>query len=353
MTERVVVLMSGGVDSSVAALLLQREGHEVVGLTMQQFPPELQTEALTTRWHDHVRDARSVAEHLKISHEVADFSDLFARDVVDPFVTAYRSGLTPNPCFRCNPRVKFRRGLEIADRLGAAWIASGHYARIFPTPQGPRLAAAVDRSKDQSYFLAGLPTQLLERVHFPLGEFTKDRVRSIAREHHLPVAEREESQEICFIADGDVHTFLAERETSAKGEIVDAGGNVLGRHRGIAHYTVGQRRGLGLPGGPFYVRALDAETNRVIVGRHEDLFARDVSAVEANYTARVTEGGVASAKIRSRHTAAACTVVRVTADSFAVRFTEPQWGVAAGQALVLYDGNYVLAGGVIESRVPA
>jgi tRNA-specific 2-thiouridylase len=325
----------------------------VVGVTLRQIPRQLETETLSTRWRINVQDARYVAEHLGIVHEVADLSEVFQKEVVDPFVAAYRSGQTPNPCFRCNPRVKFRKGLELADRLGAARMATGHHARIIQTAQRPRLAAGVDRAKDQSYFLAGVPAELLERVYLPIGELTKDQVRAIAREHHLPVAEKEESQEICFTTEGNVHTFLAAQENSTEGEIVDSRGTVLGRHRGIAHYTVGQRRGLGLAGGPFYVKALDAAANRVIVGRHEELFARDVSAVDANYLVPVEEGNVGWAKIRSRHPAAACTVVRVKTDSFTVRFAEPQWGVAPGQALVLYDGDYVVAGGVIAGWVPA
>lgn len=343
--------MSGGVDSSVAALLLHLSGHEVFGLTMRQIPAHLETETLAARREKSVGDAKRVARCIGIEHEELDFSQLFEREVVNPFLSAYRSGLTPNPCFRCNPRVKFRRALEIADKREARWVASGHYARILLTQQGPRLAAATDPSKDQSYFLAGVPLNILTRVRFPNGDFSKDQIRSIARRHGLPVADKEESQEICFTVDGDVHGFLAGQLKSQDGEIVDEGGNVLGTHKGIIHYTVGQRRGLGLAGGPYYVKRLDARTNRVVIGRHEELFALDVRAIEANYLAPINEGTAGKAKIRSRHCAAPCTVINVTGNSFTVRFNEPQWGVAPGQALVVYDGEYVVAGGIIESWV--
>ncbi|MFH1742210.1 MAG: tRNA 2-thiouridine(34) synthase MnmA [bacterium] len=353
MTETTAVLMSGGVDSSVAALLLREEGYELVGVTLQQIPPDWQTDSLAVQSRSHIEAARSAAKHIGIPHEVVDVSNFFLEEVIEPFFAAYQSARTPNPCFSCNPRLKFGKGFEIAQRFGAECLATGHYARIVSTPQGRRLAVASDPAKDQSYFLAGVFAETLEHIRFPIGELTKEQVRSIARKHRLPVAEREESQEICFVADGDVHSFLAERQTSTEGEIVDGSGTGLGRHRGIVHYTVGQRRGLNLAGGPYYVKALDPARNRVIVGRHEDLLAREVRAVEANYLTLLAEGIACAAKIRSRHRAASCTVISTTTDSFTIRFDEPQWGVAPGQALVLYEGEYVLAGGIISSWVPA
>ena len=343
MSEKVVVMMSGGVDSSMAAVCLLEQGYEVIGATLRQVVEDPNSA------NRQVAEAQAVADRIGIPHETVDSSEAFQKDVVEPFIAAYCAGRTPNPCFHCNPGIKFRLGLELADRLGARWLATGHYARIIATDSGPRLARAAHRSKDQSYFLAGLPARMIQRIQFPLGEFSKKQVRDLAKEHGLRISERKESQEICFTEAGDVHAFFAGRDLSQAGDIVNTEGDVLGRHRGIVHYTIGQRRGLGLAGGPYYVMELDAETNRVVVGRHDDLYTREVEAVESNYLAPVREGMTGEAKIRSRHRAAKCRMVDVSEGSFRIRFDEPQWGVAPGQALVVYDGDYVLAGGVIES----
>jgi len=334
---KTAVLMSGGVDSSVAALLLRDRGYEVLGLTIE-----------IDQSNCPVERAQSMARILGLEHHALALSDFFQEAVIEPFLEAYRAGRTPNPCFRCNPRLKFGKCFEIAREMGAEWIATGHYARILPTDRGMRIAKGLDSSKDQSYFLAGVPAAMLENILFPNGELTKEQVREIAREHNLPVADSEESQEICFTPGGNVHAFLQGRLEGRAGNIVDCSGTVLGCHRGIVHYTVGQRKGLGLAGGPYYVRALDAEKNQVLVGRHEELLARRVYAIEANFYAPVTEGTCGQAKIRSRHAAASCTVIRATGETYAVEFTEPQWGIAPGQALVLYDGDIILAGGIID-----
>lgn len=345
MSKKTAVLMSGGVDSSVAALLLKERGYEVFGLTI------LQTE--NDKSDSPAERAQSVAHLLGLEHHTLALSDFFHGAVIEPFLEAYRAGRTPNPCFRCNPRLKFGRCFEIAREMGAGYIATGHYARILSTDRGLRIGKALDPLKDQSYFLAGVPAAMLENILFPNGELTKEQVRQIARDHGLPVADSEESQEICFTPGGDVHAFLEGRLEGQEGDIVDGSGSVLRRHRGIVHYTVGQRKGLGLAGGPYYVRALDAGKNQVLVGRYEELLGRRVYALEANFYAPVSEGTGGQAKIRSRHTAAPCTVIRATGETYAVEFTEPQWGVAPGQALVLYDGDVILAGGVIDRWDPA
>jgi len=345
MKQKTAVLMSGGVDSSVAALLLRDRGYNVFGLTILQYecdPSDSQ-----------VGKAQSVAHLLGLEHHTLALSQFFREAVIEPFLEAYRAGRTPNPCFRCNPRLKFGKCFEIARQMGAECIASGHYARILSTDSGWRLGRAMDPSKDQSYFLAGVPGGMLENILFPIGELTKEQVRQIALEHSLPVAESEESQEICFTPGGDVHAFLEGQLEEHEGDIVDGSGAVLGCHRGIVHYTVGQRKGLGLAGGPYYVRALDAARNQVLVGRYEELLARRVYAVEANFFAPLVQGTDGQAKIRSRHTAAPCTVIQATGETFAVEFAEPQWGVAPGQALVLYHGDIILAGGVIDRWDPA
>ncbi len=339
--------MSGGVDSSMAAVRLVEEGYEVIGATFLHGLADRQSE------NDQVADAKAVAGRLGIRHETIDCSERFRRMVIEPFVEAYCAGLTPNPCFRCNPNMKFRLGIELADRVGAQWLATGHYARIVHTSDGPRLACAADQSKDQSYFLAGLPPSMLTRLYFPLGELTKNEVRELARKHELPISEKAESQEICFVGAGDVHSFFADRDLSESGDIVDREGSILGGHRGVVHYTVGQRRGLGLAGGPYYVMALDAPKNQVIVGRHGDLYASEVRAIDSNYLAPIDKGVMGKAKIRSQHEAAECCVTDASGETFTVRFSEPQWGVAPGQALVVYDDDCVIAGGVIESWTPA
>jgi tRNA-specific 2-thiouridylase len=359
--------MSGGVDSSTVAALLVRQGRKVIGLTMQLWNqrrlPELSSEGATGRCCslDDVYDARHVAEQIGIPYYVVNFEQQFEEQVVKPFVQEYLAGRTPIPCTLCNNYIKFDRFLEMADSVGAHHIATGHYARIrFDELSGRyQLLRAVDDSKDQTYFLFGLTQQQLARTLFPLGELVKPEVRELARSMDLAVAAKGDSQEICFVPNGDYAAFLdaylketgvTPRET--EGEIVTADGRRLGAHQGVHHFTVGQRRGLGVATGePLYVIATDPESQRVIVGGNDDLLRRRFVAREVNWISIAGVNGPISAqvKIRNKHVAAPATL-RATGDPTRVEviFDEPQRAVTPGQGAVFYDGDLVLGGGWID-----
>jgi len=348
---RVAVAMSGGVDSSVAAALLQEACAEVVGLTLRLYdlPDRDHPGARTCCAPEDVYDARSVAEVLGISHYVLDATGAFAADVVDDFVGAYRSGRTPNPCVRCNERTKFRDLLHRARTLGCAALATGHYARVVSEGGQLALARAADRRRDQSYFLFTLGQPELRQACFPLGDLHKEEVRAIARERGLPVAEKPDSMEGCFVSGQKPADFVELRGGGlGEGEIVDAQGRVLGRHRGIHRYTVGQRHGLGLSGAePWYVVALDAALNRVVVGRAEEVFARGCWIEDLRWASGDAPDRVrALVQVRSR-TAAAPASVEIYGSRARVRFDAPVRAIAPGQAAVLYDGERVLGGGWI------
>ena len=365
--ELIAVAMSGGVDSSAVAGLLEREGRTVVGLTMQLWNqrrlPEVAAEGATGRCCslDDVYDARRVAEHLGIPYYVVNFEDRFEREVVRPFVDEYLAGRTPVPCTLCNNFVKFDVFLEMAESLGALRIATGHYARIRREEPGGRylLLRAVDESRDQTYFLWGLTQEQLARTLFPLGEYRKPHVRELAREMGLPVAEKGDSQEICFVPNGDYAAFIDAYfkeqgidRGQTRGEIVTAGGEKLGEHAGVHRYTVGQRRGLNIAvGEPLYVIATDPQTQRVIVGRNDDLLKSAMTVSDVNWIAFPSLDAPvrAQVKIRNKH-AAASAVIAPTTDPAAVevRFDEAQRAVTPGQAAVFYDGELVLGGGWIR-----
>jgi len=342
------VAMSGGVDSSTVAGLLHRRGHRIVGLTMQLGGIEN-------------KDARHVAETLGISHLVVNVQESFKQMVVRPFIEEYLAGSTPIPCARCNRFIKFGEFLDRAVSLGAGRMATGHYARISRDEKTGRflLLRGADPARDQSYFLFRLTQDQLSKTLFPLGECTKTEVRKMAGEMGLPVAQKSDSQEICFIPDGGYSAFIQAhfREQGiappwTRGEVVSTDGRVLGEHDGVYHFTVGQRRGLGIATGePLYVIAIEPATDRVVVGRQQELMRAAFTASEANWFPweALAEPVRARVKIRNKHEAAPATVSPASDPSrVEVRFDEPQRAVTPGQAAVFYDGDLVLGGGRIE-----
>lgn len=357
--------MSGGVDSSVVAGLLKREGHQVVGMTMQLWNqrrlPELQTEGASGRCCslDDVYDARAVAGHFDIPYYVVNFEDRFEQAVVKPFIDSYLRGETPIPCTLCNNFIKFDQFLEMADAAGAEKIATGHYARIWRDEASGRwqMARAADASKDQTYFLWGLTQAQLARAMFPLGGMKKEDVRRIAAELGLPVADKPDSQEICFVPNGDYAAFIdayfreqgiSPRET--EGEIVTTTGEILGRHGGTHRFTVGQRRGLGVAAGePLYVIETRPGTRQVVVGTNDELRRERFEVREVNWVSIAEPAGPvrAEVRIRNKHAPAAATVRTLEGGRAEVRFDEPQRAITPGQAAVFYSGDLVLGGGWI------
>ncbi len=354
MSERVLVAMSGGVDSSVAAALLVEQGVDVVGVSMR-----LSAEGSRCCSLDDVEDARRVAAALGIRFYVADYTDAFRREVMEPFADAYLGGRTPIPCVACNGRFKFRRLLERARALGAERVATGHYARIERSSEdaGLELHCATDPGKDQSYFLFDLGPEQLSRACFPVGALTKQEVRERARRLGLGTAEKPESQEICFVPDGDyarVVEALRPGAAPGAGEILDEEGNVLGRHRGVHHFTVGQRRGLDLAlGRPMYVKRIDAARNRVVVAERSGLGAAGARLVGVHWVVgRAPASSVrARVRVRYRHPGAEARVEPLDRQGAYVAFDDPVEAVTPGQAAVFYDGSQVLGGGWIEEAV--
>ncbi len=345
----VLLLMSGGVDSSVAGALLLQQGFQVVGVTMKQLDvePGQDVRGGCCSYGD-VRDAKRVAASLGIAHYTINTAPEFHRRVIEPFIRAYEAGLTPNPCVRCNSFVRFEEALTLARQWDCEWTATGHYARLSVDENGnPRLYRAVYRDKDQSYFLYGIRPELLKSILFPLGNKTKDEVRAIARDLGLVTAEKPESQEICFTLGRSYNEFLAQHLESREGPILNRAGKVLGTHPGVTHYTVGQRQGLGLSGGPYYVCEIDASRNAVIVGRREDLAVRDVSATATRWIHPPRPGDRVLGQLRSRHHPAPADVLNLDEGTVTLRFDEPQFGAAPGQALVLSRDDEILGGGMI------
>jgi tRNA-specific 2-thiouridylase len=354
MSERVVVAMSGGVDSSVAAALLVEQGFEVIGVTMR-----LSTSASRCCSLEDAEDARRVADALGIRFYVADHAEDFRREVIEPFADGYLAGRTPIPCIACNQRFKFRRLLERARALGAACVATGHYARIGldPASGGYTLRRAADASKDQSYFLFDLDAARLAAIRFPVGELDKAAVRAHARALGLATAEKPESQEICFVPDGGYARLVERLRPEAlrgSGDVVDEGGRVIGRHSGVHRFTVGQRRGLGLAAGRrLYVKAIDAERNRLCVAPAEALGSAGAALSGVSWIAGVAPRRPlrARVRVRHRHAGADATIEPQARARARIRFDAPVAAVTPGQAAVFYEGDVVLGGGWIAEAL--
>jgi len=363
----IAVAMSGGVDSSTVAAMLRAEGHQVIGLTMQLWnqrrlagqpgmPAAVQGRCCSL---DDVYDARRVAETLGIPYYVVNHEDRFERDVVRPFVEEYLSGRTPIPCSLCNNHLKFDQLLVVAQQIGADALATGHYARVEFDDRTGRwlLKRASDLSKDQTYFLFGLTQEQLSRTLFPLGQMTKPEVRDLARQHALALAEKPDSQEICFVPGGDYKNFLdaylAEQGDSlpdTAGELVTSSGEVIGEHNGIHHFTVGQRKGLGVAtGSPLYVIQIKGDTRQVVVGSQDQLYSKTLRAHRVNLISvdDLREPMRVSVKIRHRHEAAPALIEKSGAEEILATFDQPQRAITPGQAAVFYDGDVVVGGGWI------
>ena len=358
---RVVVAMSGGVDSSVTAALLNERGYEVVGITLQLYDHGKATQRTRACCAGQdIHDAARVADAIGIPHYVLDYESRFREQVIEDFADSYLQGETPIPCVRCNQTVKFRDLLTTARELGAAALATGHYVRRVDGAGGPELHAAADLSRDQSYFLFATTREQLEFLRFPLGGLPKAETRALARRFDLPVADKPDSQDICFVPQGGYAAIVEKLRPGAAepGDIVDAGGTVLGRHQGIIHYTIGQRRGLGIAGSePLYVLRLEPDACQVVVGPKQALARDRLTVSEVNWldTGALPKRGIETqVKIRSTSTQAQAIVRPLPGGRAEVTFAEPQFGVAPGQACVFYAGTRVLGGGWIarEEAVP-
>jgi tRNA-specific 2-thiouridylase len=367
-TKTIAVAMSGGVDSSTVAAMLRAEGHSVIGLTMQLWNQrrlagrEGMPEAVQGRCCslDDVYDARRVAQTIGIPYYVVNHEERFEREVVRPFVEEYLSGRTPIPCSLCNNHLKFDQLLVVARQIGADTLATGHYARVEFDEQCGRwlLKRPTDFAKDQTYFLFGLTQEQLSRTIFPLGGMTKPEVRELARKHGLALAEKPDSQEICFVPGGDYKRFLdayleeqGDRLPDTSGELVTTDGKVIGEHGGIHNFTVGQRKGLGVAtGSPLYVIQIKGATGEVVVGRDEELYSKTLRARRVNLIAvdHLLEPMRVRVKIRHRHEGALASIEKSGNEATLVTFDEPQRAVTPGQAAVFYDEDVVVGGGWIE-----
>ena len=346
--------MSGGIDSTVSAMLLLEQGYEVVGCTFRTFD-SIKESCLAREKGccsiESIMEAKHNAEQMGFEHHIVDFRETFRQCVIQNFIDEYMAGRTPNPCVLCNSHIKWGELARVADELGCDYIATGHYARIRERDGHLYLAAAADTRKDQTYFLWMLTEDQLRRTIFPLGDLTKDQVREIARQHgYETLAEKKESQEICFVTDNDYRTFLRANvpdynERVRAGEYVDAQGKVLGHHEGYVNYTIGQRKGLGIAlGHPAYITHIDAATNRITLGTNDDMYATELM-VNFSRPPRFPRnpGSPLTAKVRYRSQA----VPVKTIDEGRMEFASPVWGITPGQSVVLYQDDLVVGGGII------
>lgn len=357
-SKKVMLGMSGGVDSSVAAAILLQQGYEVIGVTLQIWQ-DLDEEAKRSEGGccslSAVDDARRVANKLGIPYYVLNFKDIFNKTVIEYFKEEYFKGRTPNPCIACNRHVKWQAMLDKAVSMGIDYIATGHYAKVEQDPGSGRyiLRKSVTDKKDQTYALYNLTQDQLSRTLMPVGDYSKERIREIAKELGLGVASKPDSQEICFISDNDYGKFLSENTDKkiVPGKFTDTKGNVLGTHKGLVHYTVGQRKGLGIAfGKPMFVVALDVENNRVILGDNEEVFSHSLTASDLNFISieKPVDGMKANAKIRYSAKEAPATIRVIDGQKVRVEFDEPQRAITPGQSVVFYHGDIVVGGGTID-----
>lgn len=342
--------MSGGVDSSLTAAILLYRGFEVVGVTMWLEDEEFHEKSCCSS--QEIQDAKKVAEQLGIVHYVADFRKIFQTEIENYFVAEYIRGRTPNPCVRCNKKIKFGKLLDFAKYIGADYLATGHYARIVSEDDRFKLKKGIDIKKDQSYVLYNLTAENLSKIIFPLGEMSKVETRKFAENLNLPVANKPDSQEVCFIPNDDYKDFISRRagevDALKAGDIVDTSGKILGKHNGVANYTIGQRKGLGIAAEcPLYVVRLDVEKHQVIVGKSDELFSDELTAEDVHwiYAPKIFPAKL-QAKIRYGFRVADCTVESF-GDNLRVKFFEPQRAVTKGQSIVFYDDDELLGGGII------
>jgi len=349
--KRVIIGMSGGVDSSVTAYLLKEQGYEVEGVSLIFFDSRSRTASGNAPWCsiESVADAGITAQAIGIRHSHADMRDLFAERVITPFIDTYAKGLTPNPCILCNRYIKFPALIKAADERGFGFVATGHYARVLQTEMGPRLLRGIDPGKDQSYVLHNLSRDILSRLILPLGEKTKAEVRTIARTLNLPAAKRPESQEICFIEERNYVTFMENLDKDAQGQVIDINtGKVIGNHEGIHRFTIGQRKRLPPTGTPVYVVKIDPLKNAVYIGPREMALTRVLIAHDVNWLLSPGKTDLrATVKVRSTMKDEPASLRILDNGTVSVAFDEPQWAPAPGQSAVFYQGDIVLGGGLI------
>ena len=355
--EKAIIAMSGGVDSSVAALLVRQAGYDAMGVTLRLYDNEdagIPREKTCCSLDD-VNDARSVCARLGIPFYVFNFTDSFRKEVMDRFVEAYENGRTPNPCIDCNRYIKFDKLMRRAEEIGYDKVATGHYARVTQDENTGRwlLKKGLDASKDQSYVLYALTQQQLSRLLLPLGELSKAETRKIAEENGFVNAKKRDSQDICFVPDGDYASFIGRYagKEFPPGSFVGKAGEIYGQHKGIIHYTVGQRKGLGLSfPQPMYVCGVDPAANQVLLGKHEELFSAELTAGDINLISQkeISSPMRVKAKIRYRQAEQLATVLQTGEDELKITFDQPQRAITKGQAVVLYDGDTVVGGGTIR-----